>query len=75
MSWCPYMKQRQGIMSGKPLIKGTPLTIEWVLKRRGDGDTEVELLDIYPKLQPEHIRSAQAFAAVSLPSEMILCGY
>lgn len=58
MDWRPYIEQRPGIMLGKPVIKGTRLTVELLLERLSDGETPADLLDSYPRLRPEHIRAA-----------------
>jgi len=72
MDWRQYIEQRPDVMLGKPVIKGTRLTVELILERLGDGESETDLLDSYPRLRPEHIRAAQAFAAASLSSEETL---
>ena len=69
MDWRPYIEQRPGVMTGKPVIKDTRLTVELILERLSDGDTEADLLESYPRLRAEHIRAALAFAAASLSSE------
>ena len=48
---------------GKPVFKGTRLTVELVLKALGAGTTQEELLAEFPHLKPEHIRAAMLFAA------------
>ena len=57
------------VMFGKPVIKGTRLTVELILERLSDGDSEADLLDSHPRLCPEHIRAALAFGAASLSAE------
>jgi len=69
MDWRQYIEQRPDVMLGKPVIKGTRLTVELILERLSDGDSEADLLDSHPRLRPEHIRAALAFAAASLSSE------
>jgi uncharacterized protein (DUF433 family) len=50
-------------MMGKPVFRGTRMTVEFILERLGDGAPEADLLGAYPRLRPEHIRAAQAYAA------------
>ncbi|MBI1832488.1 MAG: DUF433 domain-containing protein [Planctomycetes bacterium] len=50
-------------MAGKPVFKGTRLTVEFILKQLGSGMNHQELLDQYPTLKPDHIRAAMLFAA------------
>lgn len=72
MNWQEHIEQRPDIMMGKPVIKGTRLTVELILESLGEGATEADLLAAHPRLRPEHIRAAQAFAAASLSSEAVL---
>jgi uncharacterized protein (DUF433 family) len=50
-------------MMGKPVIRGTRIPVELVLRKLGEGTTEAELIDAYPRLTPEDIRAALTFAA------------
>jgi uncharacterized protein (DUF433 family) len=56
------------IMVGKPIIRGTRLTVEYVLERLGHGATEQELLQEYPGLVMEDIHACMLFASRSLGS-------
>jgi uncharacterized protein (DUF433 family) len=51
------------IMLGKPIIRGTRVTVELLLRKLAEGATEAELLDAYPHLTPEDIKAAIAYAA------------
>jgi len=66
MNWQDYIEQRPEIMMGKPVLKGTRLTVELILERLADGNTVQDLLDAHPRLRPEHVRAALAYAAASL---------
>ncbi len=56
------------IMVGKPVIKGTRLTVEYILNRLGHGETAENLLREYPGLKMEDIQACQLFASQSLAS-------
>ena len=60
------------IMMGKPVIKGTRITVEVILRWLGKGMSIEELVDNYPGLTREDINAAQAFAAEYLADERIL---
>ncbi len=45
------------VMMGKPVIKGTRIKVELVLRKLADGATEDDLLDAYPRLTREDIVS------------------
>lgn len=63
MVWQDYIERDPHVMLGKPVFKGTRLTVEFILERLGQGASEQELLENYIGLRPEHIRAAQAYAA------------
>jgi uncharacterized protein (DUF433 family) len=61
--WQDYIEERKDVMLGKPVFKGTRLTIDHILREMGTGMSDQELLDNYPTLRPEHIRAALLYAA------------
>ncbi|HVT80615.1 MAG TPA: DUF433 domain-containing protein [Phycisphaerae bacterium] len=70
MRWEDHIEQKPGVMMGKPVIKGTRLTVEHIVERLGAGWTEAELMESYPDLTRDEIHAALTFAAKSLSSEM-----
>jgi uncharacterized protein (DUF433 family) len=60
------------VMLGKPVIRGTRIPVELILRKLSEGATEAELLDGYPRLTPEDIRAALAYAADAVGHEEIL---
>ena len=59
------------IMMGKPVIKGTRITVENILERLAAGELVEEILEALPRLQREDIFAALQFAAESLKGEKI----
>jgi uncharacterized protein (DUF433 family) len=57
------------IMLGKPVIRGTRIPVELVLRKLGEGATEADLLDAYPNLTREDLRAAMLFAADAVAHE------
>jgi uncharacterized protein (DUF433 family) len=51
------------VMLGKPVIRGTRITVELLLRKLSEGATEADLLDAYPHLTPADIKAAIAYAA------------
>ena len=49
------------ICHGKPTIKGTRLSVEFLLERLADGWTEQDLLDNYPRLTKEALQAVFAY--------------
>jgi len=60
------------VMLGKPVIRGTRIPVELILRKLGEGALEADLLEAYPHLSHEDIRAAMTFAAASLAHEEIL---
>lgn len=46
------------IMLGKPVIRGTRITVEMLLRKLSEGATEKDLLEAYPHLKPQDIQAA-----------------
>ena len=60
------------VMLGKPVIRGTRIPVELILRKLSEGATEADLLDAYPRLTAEDIKAALAYAADSLALETII---
>ena len=60
------------IMGGKPVIRGTRVPVELVLRKLGAGMSAAAILADHPKLVLEDIRAAQAFVADYLADEELV---
>jgi uncharacterized protein (DUF433 family) len=60
------------IMLGKPIIKGTRITVELLLRKLSEGMSIDELLKAYPHLQKEDILAAFSYSADVISGEEIL---
>jgi uncharacterized protein (DUF433 family) len=49
------------VMLGKPVIKGTRIPVELILRKLSEGATETELFDAYPRLTKVDIQAALAY--------------
>jgi uncharacterized protein (DUF433 family) len=67
----PLIQSNPAIMMGKPVIAGTRITVESILLRLAAGETEAQLLTTQPRLTPEAIQAALAFAAAALRADII----
>jgi uncharacterized protein (DUF433 family) len=56
-------------MLGKPVIRGTRIPVELILRKFGEGASEADLLDAYPDLTRDDVRAAMAYAADTLAHE------
>jgi len=60
------------VMLGKPVIRGTRIPVELIVRKIAEGATEAVLLDAYPRLTRDDIRAALRFAADTLAHEEVL---
>ena len=60
------------IMDGKPVIRGTRVPVELILRKLGAGMSAEAVLADHPRLTYDDIRAAQAFAADYLADEDIV---
>ena len=59
-------------MHGKPVIRGTRIPVELVLRKLAEGAMAEELLDAYPRLVADDIRAALAYEADTIAHETVL---
>jgi len=57
------------IMMGKPVIRGTRITVEIILRKLSQGISIEEILADYPRLTREDIYAALSYAAEALSTE------
>ena len=60
------------VMLGKPVIRGTRISVELILRKLSEGAVETDLLDAYPRLTREDIQAAIGYAADTVAHEETL---
>ncbi|HLC16356.1 MAG TPA: DUF433 domain-containing protein [Thermodesulfovibrionia bacterium] len=63
MNWQQYIHSDPEILLGKPVVKGTRISVDFILKLFAAGWTEKEVIENYPTLTPESLRAIFAFVA------------
>ena len=53
--WTHRIELDPNVMPGKPVVKGTRIPVELVLRKPGEGATMDDLRDAYPRLMPEDV--------------------
>jgi uncharacterized protein (DUF433 family) len=71
MDWRAYIHSDPNILLGKPVVKGTRLSVEFVLGLFAAGWTEAQVLESYPTLTGDSIRAIFAFAVECLQNEVL----
>nr|WP_294170088.1 DUF433 domain-containing protein [uncultured Sphingomonas sp.] len=62
MNWRDHIHSDTEILGGKPVVKGTRISVELILEHLAEGTSVVELLDAYPHLEEADVRAAMGFA-------------
>jgi uncharacterized protein (DUF433 family) len=67
----PLVISNPKLMMGKPVIRGTRITVELILEKLAAGESVDQILSEHPRLTPEGIRAAIAFAAEALRADVV----
>ncbi len=62
MAWQELIASDDSVLGGKPALKGTRLSVEFLLDRLANGWSVQDLYDNYPGLTPAQIQAVFAFA-------------
>jgi uncharacterized protein (DUF433 family) len=60
------------LMLGKPVIRGTRVPVELILRKLAEGASFEDLLDAYPRLSADDIRACLGYAADAIAHESVL---
>lgn len=72
MQWRERIVADPEILAGKPIIRGTRISVELILDRLATGWTMESLVEAHPHLTVEDVRAALAFAADLVGEERYL---
>jgi uncharacterized protein (DUF433 family) len=72
MTYTDRIISDQKIMLGKPVIKGTRVTVELILKKLSEGMSFEELMQAYPQLTKEDILATLSYSADVISREEII---
>lgn len=63
------------VMLGQPVIRGTRVTVELILRKLSEGATQEDLLDAYPRLTREDLQAAMGYAADAVAHEDLIVSW
>jgi uncharacterized protein (DUF433 family) len=69
MDWKAHITSDPEILGGRPAIKGTRLSVDFILSLFAEGWSERQILDNYPQLSTDDLRSVFAFAQSCMADE------
>lgn len=61
IQWRYYITTNEHVLKGKPIIKNTRLSVEFILGRLADGWTKADLLENYPNLNKDALKAIYAY--------------
>ncbi len=65
----PYITSNAQILGGKPIIKGTRISVEFILELVASGGSVAQIAKSYPHLTIDAIQQAISFAAYNLRND------
>ncbi len=72
MDYTHYIVRNPEILLGKPIIKGTRISVELILKKMSEGATVVDLVDAYPFISTQQIHAVLAYSSAIIGKEEVL---
>ena len=66
----PMIESDPSIMMGKPVVRGTRVTVELILEKLGAGETIEQILQAHPRLSREGVLAALRFGAEALRADV-----
>jgi Uncharacterized conserved protein len=72
MNYKDYIESNVEIMLGKPVVKGTRITVALILKRMSEGASADGLIAAYPNLTHASITAVLAYAADVVANETVI---
>ena len=75
MDWRQYIHSDSETLNGKPVVKGTRLSVEFLLSLFAAGWTEQQVLDNYPTLTVEALRAVFAYAAEGMQEDTLYLSF
>ncbi|MFZ6052562.1 DUF433 domain-containing protein [Halocola ammonii] len=61
MNWKEHIVSDKDVLLGKPVIKGTRISVEFILERLADGWTESKILENYPHLKRQDLQAVFSY--------------
>ena len=66
-----FIESNPKIMMGKPIIKGTRITVELILEKLAAGETIEQILEAHPRVTKPAVQAALEFAVQALRADVV----
>lgn len=67
-----FITRNPAVMLGKPVIEGTRITVELIMRKLAGGFTVDDVLEMYPHLTKEQVSAALTYAANLIAHEIVI---
>ncbi|MFN8495976.1 MAG: DUF433 domain-containing protein [Caldilineaceae bacterium] len=71
IDWRMFIHSDPESLVGKPVVKGTRLSVDFILRLFANGWTFQEIFESYPRLSPEALQAVFAYASECLSEEAL----
>lgn len=71
MDWQERIVADEAVLTGKPVVRGTRLAVEFIIDLLAQGWSETDILANYPRLSTDEIRACLRYAGDVLRSERV----
>lgn len=75
MTYLKYIESNAEVLSGIPVLKGTRISVSFVLKRLSEGATYEDIIGAYPQLTLETILAVFDYASKAVSTKTILSDF
>jgi uncharacterized protein (DUF433 family) len=71
MNWRDHIHSDPDVLLGKPVVRGTRLSVDFILSLFAEGWTQEQVFESYPRLSPEALKAVFAFSAECMSQESL----
>ena len=72
MDWRKHITTDKNILVGKPVVKGTRISVEFIVERLASGWNEEQILENYPSLKREDLQAVFSYINESMKDGLII---
>ena len=66
-----WIESKPSVLGGKPCVRGTRISVEFILELFASGASREDVLRSYPQVTPEGLAAALLYAARAMKNEVV----
>jgi len=71
MNWKEFIVSDNQVLLGKPCIKGTRISIEFLIQLLASGWTESQIFENYPSIKPHHLQAIFSYIYENINDNLV----